>query len=371
MKAGFVTAIVLLAGAEAWAHDEKWSDSQVAVSEGRVVWRVMVSMVALEKVMAFPADPIDLSEAQLQSVKDEIVRHLRRGIGLEINGRPRTAEVGALEPVYERLPLSGEPYIGHVTQEFVFRSDEKIEDLLLALNFFGSLTEQHEAGLTVAWGETARRFIRRGPAEVAVTYDEFHPTVWTAARDFGIRGLRDFLTSAATVAFLLGTLLGAPRLRETLLAAGAFALAASAAMTVSAVDLVRIRPGIVDALIAASVMYVAAENVLTRDARFRWVVTLIFGLAHGFALGASVGETLAGAPSVALPLVVFGVGLLAGQAALVLTAGPIFAAIRGGGDGEAADRRRRRVILAGSVALGLLGAGWMIERLFSVEFMPL
>ena len=155
MKAGFVTVLVLLAAAELRAHDEKWSDSRVVVSARDVVWRVRVSVVALERVMSFPADPIDLSEKQLQSVKGEIVQHLLRGMGLEINGRPAEAETGSLEPVYEELPLSGEPYIGHVDQEFRFRAKEDIDDLELAIGFFGWLTEEHEAGLTVTWNVPA------------------------------------------------------------------------------------------------------------------------------------------------------------------------------------------------------------------------
>ena len=58
-------------------HDEKLSVSRVEVNPDGVVWTADVALQGLEKILKFPADPLDLSERQLQGMKDEIVKYLK------------------------------------------------------------------------------------------------------------------------------------------------------------------------------------------------------------------------------------------------------------------------------------------------------
>src|SRR6185503_15453576 len=91
MMAGIAAALVLLA-----AHDEKLSVSRVEVKPDGIVWTVDVALQGLEKILKFPADPLDLSESQLQGMKDEIVRYLRTCMKAEIDGAFVEPEPGAL-----------------------------------------------------------------------------------------------------------------------------------------------------------------------------------------------------------------------------------------------------------------------------------
>src|SRR5687768_3260360 len=83
------------------AHDEKLSVSRVEVQNDAVVWTVDLALQGLEKVLKLPADPLDLSERQLQGMKDELVKYLRTCMKAEINGAMAEPEAGDLSPLYE------------------------------------------------------------------------------------------------------------------------------------------------------------------------------------------------------------------------------------------------------------------------------
>src|SRR6185503_12928785 len=118
---------LILAAALASVHDEKLSVSKVEVGKDEVVWTVDVALQGLEKVLRLPAEPLDLSERQLQSSKDDIVRYLRTCMKIGINGALVEPEVGPLEPVYETFVASGEKYIAHARQQFRFRSKDAVK----------------------------------------------------------------------------------------------------------------------------------------------------------------------------------------------------------------------------------------------------
>src|SRR5262247_214569 len=113
MISAVAAVLVLLA-----AHDEKLSVSRVEVTPDGIVWTVDVALQALEKVLKLPADPLDLTERQLQATKDEIVKYLRTCMKAEINGAEVTPEAEELSPVYETFIATGEKYIAHARQRF-------------------------------------------------------------------------------------------------------------------------------------------------------------------------------------------------------------------------------------------------------------
>ncbi|HXU13323.1 MAG TPA: hypothetical protein VN898_15315, partial [Candidatus Binatia bacterium] len=145
MMAGIAAALVLLA-----AHDEKLSVSRVEVKPDGIVWTVDVALQGLEKILRFPADPLDLTESQLQGMKDEIVRYLRTCMKAEIDGAFAEPEAGALEPLYETFIATGEKYIAHARQRFRFAAASPRRAILHGA-FFRTLTDRHEAAITVTW----------------------------------------------------------------------------------------------------------------------------------------------------------------------------------------------------------------------------
>lgn len=109
----------------------------------------------------------------------------------------------------------------------------------------------------------------------------------------------------------------------------AFTAAHSATLALAAFDLVTIPDRLAGALVAASIAYVAAENLfpiyaITR----RWAVSLVFGLVHGFAFAQALREIGLPRETPTASLLNFNLGIEAGQAFVVLLIVPILVLTR-------------------------------------------
>jgi hydrogenase/urease accessory protein HupE len=119
------------------------------------------------------------------------------------------------------------------------------------------------------------------------------------------------------IAFLAAVVLWARRLWPVIKVVTAFTIAHSITLSLAALDIVRIPSSIIEPAIAASIVYVAAENFLSRDIDKRWRDTFGFGLIHGFGFASALQEF--GLPRSALipALASFNLGVEIGQIAIV------------------------------------------------------
>ncbi len=365
---GAVAAFVSLA-----AHDERISVSDVRVQEDRVVWIVRVSLVALEKAgVRLPAPILDLAEADVQELKGEIFRYLRTCVALEIDGRAAVPEAGALDTISEPFIATGEPFIAHVRLEIVFKAPKEPERLKAGVAFFVTSQPEHRSVIRVKWKDRLRTFQRVGPNELDLSYARLQPSFGFLAWEFVRWGMHHIFIGYDHIAFLLALLLAARRLGEMIKIVTSFTVAHSITLLLAAFDVVSIAPKITEALIAASIVYVACENYLLKEAKWRWVITFLFGLVHGVGFSSALREQLVDYDAVVLPVVAFNVGVELGQVAILLVALPLLAGLRRLLAGrEAGEERRetvrRRVLWAGSAVIGLAGLVFLVERLFDVE----
>ncbi|UWQ56042.1 HupE/UreJ family protein (plasmid) [Leisingera caerulea] len=120
------------------------------------------------------------------------------------------------------------------------------------------------------------------------------------------------------ILFVIGLFLLSPHFRPLAWQVTCFTLAHSVTLALGLYGLVRISPAIVEPLIAASIIFVAIENLTTtRLSRFRSVVVFAFGLLHG--LGFASVLTDFGLPEGQyLPaLIGFNIGVELGQLAVL------------------------------------------------------
>lgn len=83
-------------------------------------------------------------------------------------------------------------------------------------------------------------------------------------------------------------------------------------------------PPLIETLIAASIFYMAVENVVAANMRTRWAIALGFGLVHGFGFSFALRNTLQFAGEhVLTSLVAFNVGIELGQLLVLLGLVPI------------------------------------------------
>jgi len=144
----------------------------------------------------------------------------------------------------------------------------------------------------------------------------------------------------------------------------AFTVAHTITLILAALELVRLPPRLIETGIAVTIMYVALENLWTKDARHRWLLTFAFGLVHGFGFANVLRELGLPAKGVIRCLLSFNVGVELGQIGIVLLVLPIALWL-----GKQSFAQRARV--TASLLIFLFGLAWFVERAFGVSFMPI
>ena len=118
--------------------------------------------------------------------------------------------------------------------------------------------------------------------------------------------------------FLLALVIPSRNVRSLVIVITAFTVAHSITLLATASNLAPDRlwfPPLIETLIAASIVYMALENIVgTAAQRHRWIVAFGFGLIHGFGFSFALRETLQFAGShMVTSLLSFNIGVEAGQ----------------------------------------------------------
>jgi hydrogenase/urease accessory protein HupE len=329
-----------------------------------------VATEGVQKVVKLPADALKLTDPQLQEAKRDIVDYMLECIKVEINGVPVDAEVGAMEPVYDKVAATGQQYISYAREHFRFVSKTKVKTLKLSAGLFVTLTSSHHAALTVSWNGAQRPFSRFGPFDLELTAALVNPTFVSIGGEFVIWGMHHIFIGYDHIAFLLALLLAARRLREMVRVVTSFTVAHSLTLLLAALGAIRFPQAVTESMIAASIVYVAAENYFITSGRHRWILTFAFGLVHGLGFSNVLRERLQDLQSILVPVVAFNFGVELGQITILLAALPVLALIRRAPTAAATERRQKWLVRIGSMPILLLGLFWLIDRVFRLGLMP-
>ncbi|ALV07185.1 HupE/UreJ family protein [Roseateles depolymerans] len=145
----------------------------------------------------------------------------------------------------------------------------------------------------------------------------------------------------------------------------AFTVAHSITLGLAVFDVVQPPSRWVESLIALSVLLAALNNLRPVVVDSTWRFTFVFGLVHGFGFASALKDLGLSRSELAAPLVLFNLGVEAGQLAIVSLVVPIaWWARRWSG-------YRRWVLRAGSVLVAGIAAVWLVERLLEVQIIGL
>ena len=227
------------------------------------------------------------------------------------------------------------------------------------MGFFSDLTSAHRAVLRIRWDGEQQQLTRLGVVEVRFEKGRIEPSPARVALDFVAWGAHHIFIGFDHIAFLLALLLAVARIRQLLFIVTAFTVAHSLTILLAAFELVRLPPAITEALIAASIVYVAVENLLftRRPPGGRAVLAFVFGLVHGLGFAEVLRDRLdeIGGTIVA-PVLAFNLGVELGQLVIVAVAFPLLLRLR-------ARFGERPVLRAGSIGILVLGLVWLVQRL--------
>ncbi len=162
------------------------------------------------------------------------------------------------------------------------------------------------------------------------------------------------------ILFVLGIFLLSLSLKPLLLQVTAFTVAHSITLALSLYGYISLPPSIVEPLIAASIVYVAVENIATGELKpWRVYVVFLFGLLHGMGFAGVLTELGLPRSEFVTALIAFNVGVELGQLAVITLA---FLAV--GLWFRNKPWYRSAIVIPGSLAIAAVGAYWTVERVF-------
>lgn len=336
---------------------------------------VRVPLFLLQSVR-FPVRNIELDVPNAQPALERAAAAIAQSIVLRENRRPLVAEStrarlalpsdrafetfdGAAAHVAAPVGADTQIYIdqGYVDAHLVYpiASPDSV--------FSVSTSTARELGDYV---KIAVRYLPAGGDERALVITsrsgtvDLNPTWYGAAAGFVGLGIAHILTGVDHLLFLLCLLIPVRGWRPIVAIVTVFTVAHSFTLLGAAFGLApggAWFPPFVETAIAASILYMALENIIGADLERRLVITCLFGLVHGFGFSYGIAENLQFAGThLVTSLFAFNLGVEIGQLLALVVMLPLLALVR-------------RYVLRGRVGMIILSAlvaqvgwNWMLAR---------
>jgi len=214
--------------------------------------------------------------------------------------------------------------------------------------------------VTLIHGESLQQILH--PQSPSLTF-HLHPSGMAVQAYFTL-GIEHILTGVDHLSFVLALLL-LVRQRMTLIKTiTAFTVAHSMTLAATTLHIISVRPSVIEALVALSILFVAVELVHSHrgqnglTVRYPWLIAFTFGLLHGSAFAGALVQIGLPPNALALSLLLFNLGVEVGQ--LLFIAGVLCIAW--------ALTRLRRELAAWTrwvppYVIGSFSAFWFIDRL--------
>jgi hydrogenase/urease accessory protein HupE len=218
--------------------------------------------------------------------------------------------------------------------------------------------------------QTFLNFYEGGTITSQAILDQNHPQleyfagssqgVFAVIRKFVPAGIHHILIGPDHLLFLVGLLLLGGSVHRLLLVVSSFTLAHSITLSLAALNLVTPPARLIEPAIALSIVYVGVDNLMVgrgRDVR-AWIA-FAFGFIHGFGFANVLREMNLPSRALGWSLFSFNLGVEIGQLLVVVLVASALMALRS--HNETAGRR---LALAGSLAVIVVGAFWFVQRVF-------
>ncbi len=367
-------AFVLLFASPAFAHNPDTSYARIAIADDRIEVRLILDLFTVQKIVAVDADrDQQVTRDELRQAAPALDLFLRAHVRLDLDGQ--ASPLG--EPSLAEWPrdagdaLAAKDWHSAATLiAFPFRLPLKKPAGEIAITF--DVFDAFGSGHTVLGA-----FKYRGRSEeVTFTQPEPdylfdtayavpgapprpEPSLFANLRRFTKLGVEHIFLGYDHLCFLIA-LLVVSRFRELVKIVTSFTVAHSLTLILAALGHVRLPSRLVECAIALTIVYVAVENLWRTQLAYRWKLTSAFGLIHGFGFAGVLSEL--GLPTAGRVrcLLAFNVGVELGQLAIVALAFPLILLLG----------KWRHCTAVISIAVGLFGLGWFVERAFGLGFMP-
>ena len=223
---------------------------------------------------------------------------------------------------------------------------------------FDVLGPDHHTLARIEAPGTTQQFAFAPETRVARFPIETAPAASHSTGSFVLLGIHHILSGYDHLLFVIGLLLPGGDLLSLAKIITAFTIAHSVTLTLAVLQVVTLPDRLIEAVIALSIAYVAAENLFGRPAvSRRWLVSFCFGLVHGFGFSSALRELGLPAQGLLFSLLGFNVGVELGQALVVAICLPLLILLR-------RTRWSHPAVVTSSVAILVVGLVLFVERAF-------
>jgi hydrogenase/urease accessory protein HupE len=347
-------ALCSLFAATAAAHPAPFSYLDVRLTGGAVSGSLVLHDLDVAHELALDPPEALLSSDTLQLYRERITAVIVSRLVIRGDGQPLDLQVISLRPLPDRSAI-----------EVIWRVDplRAIGKLAVAGVLF-PYDSSHQTFVSVYEGGALTRQEILTAAHPAVEfYTRSGQGVAGVVKTFTLSGIHHIAIGPDHILFVVGLLLLGGRVWRLLGIVSAFTVGHSVTLSLATLGMVHAPAQVVEPLIALSIVYVGADNLLVRpggrDVR-PWIA-LCFGLVHGFGFASVLRET--GLPPRALgwSLFAFNLGVEIGQAAIVAIVASALVLLR-----RRNPRLAAQVATAGSVLVLCAGLFWFVQRVSSM-----
>ncbi len=162
------------------------------------------------------------------------------------------------------------------------------------------------------------------------------------------------------ILFVTGLCLLSTRIKTILWQATAFTVAHSVTLALSMKNIIVLPGAVVEPIIALSILFVAAENILLTELKaWRIFIVFLFGLIHGMGFASALNEIGLPPNKFVTSIISFNAGVELGQIAVIAAVFLLIIIPFG-----KKPWYRTRIVYPLSTIIALIAAWWTIERVF-------
>jgi hydrogenase/urease accessory protein HupE len=357
IAASLLVSIVLAGNAD--AHQTKLSSTRMTIASGDISTRIELNgidlNVATGKSLTMPDGQVQ--KDQLVREIDAVHRYVDAHVGLGFEDGPDCV----------RSHESALPKDDHVVLTANWQCPKDSRALVYRVALFHEIDPASRHMVSVDGDAKFIGLLSVSTPQMSVT--QAVPAAWQTFLRYLVSGIEHIAIGYDHIAFLLAVIVLARRFWPLFKVITAFTIAHSITLTLAVFDIVSLPSRLVETLIAASIVYVAAENFFVKDIRHRWWLTFAFGLMHGFGFASVLRDYGLPRDALGLALAAFNIGVEIGQLLIVVAAVIVWRVgfmVAEAGGLVRTEAVERRVSLAISTAVLVAGLYWLAERGFWV-----
>ncbi|MCA0753511.1 HupE/UreJ family protein [Paenibacillus sp. N4] len=348
----FIIVLFLGTATTSFAHNESMGYSDLYVKGNEINYHLFLDQRDLLGQFDSNKDN-NLVNEELLSQKEGIESFLQKDLRIDVDSKPLAMDLLAMN-------METKGSTRGVVFQLSLSADEAIEQINIHYNLVFEDAPYHTSVLMVHSGEFFYQdILDSNKTEIQITFpqSEFAQSeIGSVLWKYFVLGIEHILSGYDHLLFLLSLVLIASRFKDALKIVTAFTIAHSITLFLVASGRIQVVPSWVEALIALTICYVAVENLFVRKAKWRWILTAIFGLIHGMGFAGALAETGLPKSNLLGSLLMFNLGVEAGQLIILCLLLPLLLWLR-------RFPWYRKMMISTSCLIFVLAFYWLIQRL--------